>query len=52
MISRNGYILVWVPEHPKAFAGGWYYEHVLVIEKEMDRMVKTNETIHHIDEDI
>ena len=51
MISRNGYILVWVPEHPKAFAGGWYYEHVLVIEKEMDRMVKTNETIHHIDED-
>lgn len=49
-ISQNGYILIWVPEHPKAFAGGWYYEHVLVIEKEIDRLINHFESIHHIDE--
>lgn len=49
-ISQNGYILIWVPEHPKAFSGGWYYEHVLVIEKEIDRLITHFESIHHIDE--
>lgn len=50
-ISTNGYVLVWVPEHPKAFAGGWYYEHVLVVEKKINRVLHQGETIHHIDED-
>lgn len=50
-ISYNGYILIWVPEHPKSFSGGWYYEHVLVVEKSLNRLIKHNETIHHIDED-
>lgn len=50
-ISSNGYVLIWVPEHPKSFSGGWYYEHVLVIEKSLNRLIKFNETIHHIDED-
>jgi hypothetical protein len=49
-ISENGYILVWVPEHPKAFSGGWYYEHVLVVEKIYNRILSKGETIHHIDE--
>ncbi len=48
-ISKNGYVLVWVPEHPKSFAGGWYYEHILVIEKFNNRLIRKNETIHHID---
>jgi len=48
-ISNNGYVLVWVPEHPKAFAGGWYYEHILVVERIINRLVYAGETIHHID---
>ena len=48
-IGREGYVLVKVPEHPKNF-GGWYYEHRLVIEKYLDRMLEVWETIHHINE--
>ncbi len=45
----NKYIVVWVPEHPKSFSGGWYYEHRLVLEKQLNRILKAWETIHHLD---
>jgi hypothetical protein len=45
----NKYIAVWVPEHPKSFNGGWYYEHRLVVERELGRILNEWETIHHID---
>ena len=48
-VSKEGYILVYVPEHPKAFKG-WYYEHRLIIEKKIGRILETSETIHHINE--
>ena len=48
--SREGYILVKVPEHPKNFKG-WYYEHRLIIEKDLNRVLEDWETIHHINED-
>ena len=37
VISKEGYVLVKVPEHPKNFKG-WYYEHRLVIEKQLNRI--------------
>lgn len=49
-ISQNGYKLIWIPEHPKAFAGGWYYEHVVIVEKKLNRVLRYGETVHHIDE--
>lgn len=49
--NPNGYILVWVPEHPKAFNGGWYYEHRLAAEQSVGRILKTWETVHHISGD-
>lgn len=49
-ISKEGYVLIQVPEHPKNFKG-WYYEHRLVIEKEIGRVIDGWETIHHINED-
>jgi len=49
-ISKEGYILIKIPEHPKSF-GGWYYEHRLIIEKTLDRILDVWETIHHINED-
>ena len=49
-VDSNGYVLVKVPEHPKSFRGGWYYEHRLVAEKHLNRLLKNYETIHHINE--
>jgi len=49
VISKEGYVLVKVPEHPKNFKG-WYYEHRLVIEKQLNRIINDWETIHHINE--
>lgn len=45
----NGYVLVYVPEHPKAFLNGFYYEHRLWAERSMGRVLKTYETVHHLD---
>jgi hypothetical protein len=48
MLSEDGYVLVWTPEHPKSFNGGWYYEHRMVFETRLKRMLKSTETVHHI----
>ena len=48
--NSEGYILVYQPNHPKSFKG-WYYEHRLVIEKQLNRILDDWETIHHINED-
>lgn len=48
---RDGYVLIWVPEHPKCFGGGWYYEHRLAMEKKYCRILKDWETVHHINGD-
>lgn len=47
---REGYVLIYVPDHPKSF-NGWYYEHRLVMEKHLDRILEDWETVHHINED-
>jgi hypothetical protein len=49
-VNDNGYVLVYVPEHPKSFCGGWYYEHRLVAEKYAGRILRSWETVHHISE--
>ena len=46
----NGYVLVKDLKHPKAFHGGWYFEHVINIEKELGRYLKEYESVHHINE--
>lgn len=48
---QDGYVLVWVPEHPKCFGGGWYYEHRLVMELRHGKILKDWETVHHINGD-
>lgn len=48
--NKRGYILVWVPQHPKSFDGGWYYEHRLMGEHMLGRVLKCWETVHHINE--
>jgi len=46
----KGYVLIKVPEHPKSFRGGWYYEHRLLAEKYLGRLLETYETVHHLNE--
>lgn len=46
----DGYVLIKVPEHPRAFRGGWYYEHRLVAENQLGRLLQTYETCHHLNE--
>lgn len=54
---KNGYIVVNVPDHPKAFdATGdnnpdsyCVYEHVLIAEEILDRPIKEGEVVHHLD---
>lgn len=45
----NGYVLIKI-NHPKSFKGGWYWEHVIIAEKNIGRHLKQNESIHHINE--
>jgi len=47
-INESGYVLVKVPEHPRA-RKGWVYEHILVVEAEFGLLNKW-ETVHHINE--
>ena len=47
-----GYILVYMPDHPKALSGGykgWVYEHYLVAERKIKRPLKIKEEVHHLD---
>jgi hypothetical protein len=46
----DGYVLIQISNHPKSF-GGWYYEHRLILEKHLDRILEDWETVHHINED-
>lgn len=56
--NKNGYVIVNIPEHPKAFdATGdknpkafCVYEHVLIAEELIDRPLKEGEVVHHFDE--
>lgn len=47
-VNCKGYVLVKV-EHPKSFKG-WYYEHRLVMENSLGRVLNSWETVHHLNE--
>jgi len=50
-VNENGYVLVYVPEHPKSFCGGWYYEHRLFAERKLGQVLPSWITVHHISGD-
>lgn len=56
----NGYILVYKPNHERAFTkgeaernglAGYVYEHIFVAERKLKRKLEDNEVVHHIDFD-
>jgi len=47
----NGYILIYQPDHPRARAQGYVYEHRLVMERKLGRYLDPVEVVHHINAD-
>ena len=49
--KKNGYWCVKAEDHPKVYGRGYYYEHILVLEKKLGRYLKKGECSHHLDGD-
>jgi len=45
--NTAGYILVHRPSHPNAQAGGYIFEHVLVMSEFLGRPLREEENVHH-----
>lgn len=53
-IILNGYRLVFCPDHPNAWKvnfTGYVYEHRLVVERRIGRLLARTEIVHHRDQD-
>jgi flagellar basal body rod protein FlgC len=49
---KNGYWCVKAPGHPRVYERDYYYEHIIVAEKKLGRLLDTTkETVHHKDGD-
>jgi hypothetical protein len=49
-IYMNGYVIIHNSNHNRAMQNGYVYEHVLVAESMLGRILKDDEVVHHEDE--
>lgn len=47
----TSYLKIHIPEHPKADRGGYVYQHILVAEKVLCKLLPQGAEIHHVDGD-
>jgi hypothetical protein len=45
---RKGYVLVLMRDHPRATKNGYTFEHILVLESVLGRLLEPGETVHHL----
>lgn len=46
-VDKQGYVLIWLPEHPHANRHGYVRRHRLVMEKHLGRHLDPREVVHH-----
>lgn len=49
-LDKHGYILVYVPLHPRSRKQGYLGEHILLAEVSLGRMLQGKEVVHHEDD--
>ena len=49
MYTRNGYVMVYKPEHKRASSDGMVYEHIVKAEEYLGRELNDGEVVHHED---
>lgn len=47
-IAKNGYVMVYLPDHPRSYSNGYALEHVVIAEREIGRAILPTECVHHI----
>jgi HNH endonuclease len=50
-VDLRGYVLIKAPDHPAADVRGYVYEHRLVMERELGRLLASGERVRHKDND-
>jgi hypothetical protein len=48
LIDKKGYILIYKPEHPQAMNKGYVFEHRLIMENILKRVLTKREVVHHL----
>lgn len=48
-IIKKGYLKILLPDHPRADKKGYVFEHIVIMERFLGRMIERPEEIHHID---
>lgn len=50
-VHPSGYVWIYAPDHPHRNAKGYVYEHRLVIEHRIGRILEPAERVHHVNRD-
>ena len=51
LLTNYGYVLILMPEHPRADQKGYVREHIFVAEKILGKPLPPKAVVHHINED-
>ena len=46
-MHKAGYVMIKVPDHPRAPVNGYVFEHILVMEELLGRHLLPGENVHH-----